>query len=237
MENNHTKSVIIVAGGSGQRLGTAKPKQFLLLAGKPVLMHTIEKFHSAIPQIKIILVLPFDHIEYWNRLISEQRFLIAHQLVAGGDTRFESVKNGLAAVDDEGLVAIHDGVRPLVSEELIKRGFDLAEVHGGAIPVIAPSDSMRKVVDGKSSSRDRNKYQLVQTPQTFDAGLIKKAYTKPYKTAFTDDAFVFENDDNALIVYDGDRENIKITWLVDLDFAEAMLRRRTSEEKDLGNRK
>ncbi len=237
MENFRTKSVIIVAGGTGQRLGSAVPKQFLLLSGKPVLMHTIENFFRSVPQIKIILVLPFEHIELWNRLISEYRFLIAHQLVAGGKTRFDSVKNGLATLNDEGLVAIHDGVRPLVSKELIIRGYDLADKYSGSIPVISPSESLRKVVNGTSISLDREAYRLVQTPQTFDTGLIKKAYTQPYEDTFTDDAFVFENDGNSLVVFDGDRENIKITWSVDIDFAEAVLQRRTSERKDLENKK
>lgn len=213
------KSVIIVAGGRGKRMGMETPKQFLPVNGKPVLMHTILKFHSCVPKIFIVVVLPFDQIEEWNRIISEHRFIIPHQIVPGGEERFHSVKNGLNKIDDDGLVAIHDGVRPLVSEKVIRESFSIAEKTGAAIPVIRPAESLRQIVNSGSKPVNRDTFRLVQTPQTFQATLIKKAYQQPYEPRFTDDASVLEADGNPVSLFEGNRENIKITWPEDIYLA------------------
>jgi len=224
METILNKSVVIVAGGQGSRMDAETPKQFLLLANRPVLMHTIQKFYDCCGKINIIVVLPFGFIETWNRLISAHRFIVPHQVVAGGSERFFSVKNGLQIIKDDGLVAIHDGVRPLVSDEVIIKGFKMAAIYGAAIPVISPSESMRRVDNEISFPVLRNQYKLVQTPQTFRVALLKKAYDKPFELHFTDDATVFEADKNKIVLFDGNRENIKITWPSDLKFAELILK-------------
>lgn len=200
-------------------MGMETPKQFLPVNGKPVLMHTILKFHSCVPKIFIVVVLPFDQIEEWNRIISEHRFIIPHQIVSGGEERFHSVKNGLNKIDDDGLVAIHDGVRPLVSEKVIRESFSIAEKTGAAIPVIRPAESLRQIVDSGSKPVNRDAFRLVQTPQTFQATLIKKAYQQPYEPRFTDDASVLEADGNPVSLFEGNRENIKITWPEDIYLA------------------
>lgn len=210
---------MVVAGGSGKRMGTEIPKQFITIAGKPLLMHTVQRFYDYDPHIFIVVVLPFGHIETWNRLCSEYRFLIAHQLIAGGEERFFSVKNGLTLIPENCLVAIHDGVRPLVSSEVIKRSFNLAARYGGAIPVISPAESLRKIISGGSLPVNRVEYRLIQTPQTFKADLLKKAYDKPFDPRFTDDATVFESAGYKVHLFVGNEENIKITRPFDLDLA------------------
>lgn len=221
MKKNRKKSVIILAGGKGLRMNTETPKQFLPVAGKPVLMHTILKFYHVYREIKIVVVLPFDQIETWNRIISEHRFIIPHHITPGGGERYHSVKNGLRMIDDEGLVAIHDGVRPLVSEEVIREGFLAADKYGGAIPVVKPAESLREIHHDGSRPVDRERYWLVQTPQTFKSALIKKAYEQPFELRFTDDATVFEADGNKVELFEGNRENIKITSPADLKIAES----------------
>lgn len=223
MNDTNQKSVIIVAGGKGKRMGTDTPKQFLPVAGKPVLMHTILKFYHCFRDIRIVVVLPFEQIETWNRIISAQRFIIPHHITGGGEERFYSVKNGLLAIEDSGLVAIHDGVRPLVSEEVIRRSFIEAERSGGAIPVTCPAESLRKISETGSIPVNRTDYKLVQTPQTFRTKLIKKAYNKPFETRFTDDATVFEADGNTISLIEGNVENIKITRAFDLKVVESYL--------------
>lgn len=225
MGNKEKKSVIIVAGGKGKRMSIETPKQYLPLNGKPVLMHTILKFHSCVPEIFIVVVLPFDQIEEWNRIISEHRFIIPHQIVPGGEERFHSVKNGLNKIDDDGLVAIHDGVRPLVSEKVIHESFSIAKKTGAAIPVIRPSESLRQIVDSGSKPVNRDAFRLVQTPQTFQTSLIKKAYQQPYEPWFTDDASVFEADGYQVTLFEGNRENIKITWPEDIYLAGHLIAR------------
>lgn len=218
-------TVLIVAAGSGSRMKNETPKQFLRLGNQPLLMHTIMRFFTFDPKISIIVVLPFAHIETWNRLCAEHRFLIAHQIAAGGNERFHSVKNGLSKASASGLIAIHDGVRPLVTEALIKRCFDNAARHGSAIPVLKPSESLRQTDGNLSKPVDREKYRLVQTPQTFDAGLIKAAYDQDYQPAFTDDATVHEAAGNAVHLVEGEVVNIKITTPVDLIIAESIMSR------------
>ncbi len=224
MESAFKNAVVIVAGGSGKRMGSETPKQFIKLLGKPVLMHTINKFYQFDAKIYIVLALPFHHIETWNRICSEHRFTIAHEIVPGGDERYFSVKNGLEKIDNKSLVAIHDGVRPLVYEEVIERAFRAAEQYGGAIPVIPPSESIRKIDGDSSVPVDRNQFILAQTPQAFKSGLIKKAYEIPYQERFTDDATVFEAAGHSIHLVDGNAENIKITRPADLIFAEAIAR-------------
>jgi len=217
------KSVIIVAGGLGMRMNSDIPKQFLVIAGKPVLMHTLLKFYHFYQQINIVLVLPHEHIETWNLLCSQHRFFIPHQIETGGTERFYSVKNGLKHIDEKGVVAIHDGARPLVSGELIQNSFEAAAKFGSAIPVIKPSESIRKIDCSNSDPVDRDHYRLVQTPQTFKASLILEAYELPWQPQFTDDATVLEAAGHKVHLIEGAPENIKITRPSDLIFAEALL--------------
>jgi len=217
------KAVVIVAGGSGKRMGGDVPKQFLQVSGKPVLMHTMHRFFSFDPKIYMVLVLPFEHIETWNLLCSQHRFLIPHQVVAGGAERYDSVKKGLEKIDDTWLVAIHDGVRPLVGITTICKSFELTSEFGNAIPAIPINESLREVVEGQNRPVDRRNFYLIQTPQTFKGDLIKKAYQKPYNPLFTDDASVFEAAGNKVHLFDGNNENIKITTSSDLVIAEALL--------------
>jgi len=215
--------VLIVAGGSGSRMGTEVAKQFLDLAGKPVLMHTIERFWSFDNSIEIIAVLPEIQIEYWNFLQKEYSFCIPHTLVTGGDSRFLSVKNGLNLIRETGLVAIHDGVRPLVSSETIRRCFEAAEKYGNAIPVISPADSLRMVTGETNKPVNRQDIKIIQTPQVFNTALIRQAYLQEYNPDFTDDATVLEKTGHAIHLVEGNRENIKITNPEDLIISAALL--------------
>jgi len=217
------KAVVIVAGGSGKRMGGDVPKQFLQLSEKPVLMHTMLRFFDFDSNIFIVLVLPFHQIEAWNQLCSQHRFMLPHQIVAGGAERYDSVKKGLEKIDDTWLVAIHDGVRPLVSIVTIRKSFELAAEFGNAIPAVPVKESLREVVEGKNRQVDRRNFYLIQTPQTFKGDLIKKAYQKPYNPLFTDDASVFEADGSDVHLFEGNLENIKITTSSDLKIAEALL--------------
>ncbi len=216
--------VIIVAGGSGQRMASAVPKQFLPLGGRPILMRTIERFAEFDPAMDIIVVLPQSQTDYWQRLCHEHRFGIGHRTTAGGATRYESVRNGLALVDGEGLVGIHDGVRPLVSLPTLERCYAMAATHGNAIPACDSVDSVRMLKpDGSNTAADRTCVKLVQTPQVFDVKLIKQAYQLGYRPTFTDDASVAEAAGIGINLTEGNRENIKITTPVDLLLAEAIL--------------
>ncbi len=214
---------IIVAGGAGSRMGTNIPKQFLELAGKPVLMHTIERFRAFDESIEIIVVLPENQLEYWDFLQKEFSFSISHTIITGGNSRFFSVKNGLQSVTDSGLVAIHDGVRPLVSTATIRRCFDAAEKYGNAIPVVTPSDSLRMVTLQGSVAVNRQDIKIIQTPQVFKADLIKKAYRQEYTDDFTDDATVLEKTGEKIHLVEGNRENLKITNPEDLIISAALL--------------
>jgi len=222
------KYAIIVAGGKGNRFGSALPKQFVELEGKPVLMHSIEAFHNYNSDIVIIVVLPADQIEYWKSLCVKHQFTIKHSAVVGGDVRFCSVKNGLELIKEGCLVAIHDGVRPLIDYQTIDICFKMAENRGNAIPVINLIDSVRVIQEnGNSQHVDRNRFKLIQTPQVFQSQLIKKAYEQEYSEAFTDDASVLEAIIPATIqLVEGNRQNIKITSPDDLIYAEAILKSR-----------
>jgi len=214
--------VIITAGGKGQRMKSAVPKQFLTIGNEVVLMKTIAVFYSFDPTIKIILTLPKDHIDYWKELCAKHNFKIIHSIVNGGSTRFHSIQNALELISAEGLVAIHDGVRPLVSQNTIQQTFEIASINGNAVPYIDMFDSVRYVDDTANHPVDRNKYKLIQTPQVFECSIIKKAYQQPWDKSFTDDASVVEKMGVKINLIPGNRENIKITSQTDLKFAEIL---------------
>jgi len=213
---------LIVAGGAGTRMGTDVPKQFLELAGKPVLMHTIERFRAFDKSIRIITVLPENQFGSWEELKKKYSFSVPHTLVAGGSSRFFSVKNGLQEVEENSLVAIHDGVRPLVSIDTIKRCFSDAEKFGNAVPVISPSDSLRMITEQGNMPVNRHYLRVIQTPQVFDSRLIMKAYLQDFSPDFTDDATLLEKTGERIHLVEGNRENIKITNPEDLIIAEAL---------------
>ena len=221
---NRKMWAIIVAGGSGSRMQTDVPKQFLELCGKPVLMHTIKAFADACEGIRIIVALPSSQIGFWQELCSSRGFALPHEIVEGGSTRFHSVKNGLAALPDEGLVAIHDGVRPLTSRQTIVNCFAEAAKYGCAVPAVPVNESVREVSGQTSRMLDRSALRLIQTPQVFDIALLKKAYKQEYTPAFTDDASVFERAGHSIHLTEGNVENIKITTPNDLAVAEIFLR-------------
>jgi 2-C-methyl-D-erythritol 4-phosphate cytidylyltransferase len=214
---------IIVAGGTGKRMGAGMPKQFLELGGRPLLMYTIEKFKSFDDSIEIITVLPEDQLRIWIQLQQKFSFKVPQTLVKGGKTRFHSVKNGLEFVEGSGLVAIHDGVRPFVSIDTIRRCFETAAKSGNAIPVIVPSDSLRIISDESSSPLDRMRVRMVQTPQVFRTDLIREAYKQDFLPEFTDDASVIEKRGVKINLVEGNRENIKITNPEDMLISNALL--------------
>jgi 2-C-methyl-D-erythritol 4-phosphate cytidylyltransferase len=216
-------SVLIVAGGKGERMNTAVPKQFIELLGKPILMRSIENFYQFDNDIDIVVVLPENQIDMWKTLCYRFSFDIHHKITSGGEYRFHSVKNGLALIKDEGLVGIHDGVRPLVNHKTIKQCIKKSTETGAAIPVRDIVESIRKVDKEKSSPLNRDHYKVVQTPQFFRAKLIKEAYKITYREEFTDDATVFENAGHTISVVEGNIENIKITSSADLYLAEYYL--------------
>ncbi len=218
--------IIIVAGGKGQRMGSSLPKQFLLLCGKPVLMHTIEAFHSYSTSLEIILVLPEEQQTHWKELCEEYGFTTPHTVVSGGSTRFESSRNGISVIPDDadGVVGIHDGVRPLVSAAVIDRCYESARENYAAIPVMPLTDTLRFVGEsGCGRNVLRSDYVIVQTPQVFDIALAKRAFSLPYKESFTDDASVVEDLGCQVSVVEGCRENIKLTTPFDMKVAEAIL--------------
>ncbi len=218
---------ILVAGGKGLRMGGLIPKQFQLVSGRPVLMWTIEAFRCFDARVQIIVVLPREQQAYWAELCEQYCFDIPFLVADGGATRFHSVLNGLALVPDEAnaLVAVHDGVRPLVSAAVIAVCYDEAARSGGAVPVTPVVETLRHL--GSSAKAgvtvNRDAYRLVQTPQTFRADLLKAAYRQPYTEAFTDDASVFEAAGNTVTLVEGNRENVKLTTPFDLRVAEALL--------------
>lgn len=213
---------IIVAGGQGTRMGSETPKQFLELSGFPVLMHTLRAFEGLTDHT--ILVLPADAISTWNQLCHQYSFSLTHQVTEGGNSRFHSVRNGLAFVPPDCLVAIHDGVRPLVSRQMITDSFDMAASKGNAIAAVALKDSLREqLLTGETRSINRRNYYLVQTPQTFVADSIQQAYLKADHENFTDDAGVVESAGIPIHLYPGDYRNLKITTPEDLLIAAALM--------------
>jgi 2-C-methyl-D-erythritol 4-phosphate cytidylyltransferase len=223
---NPKSYAIIVAGGSGKRMQAIVPKQFLLLNGRPVLMYTIEAFHHSTYHPQIILVLHANFHTYWQELCQEHGFDIPHRLVSGGETRFHSVKNGLDLVDDESLIAVHDAVRPLTSMAIIDAAYAQAIEYGNAVTAVKSRDSVRAVRNGHSESLLREEIYLVQTPQTFKSGILKKAYLQPFNEGFTDDASVVEKDGHPIHLTEGDYRNIKITYPEDIAIAELLLKQR-----------
>ena len=215
--------VVIVAGGSGKRMGAEIPKQYLELDGRPVLMHTIERFKAFNPVIEIITVLPENQLRYWVGLTEKYSFTVPHTLVKGGSQRYNSVKNGLKFVGVPGLVAIHDGVRPFVSIDTIRRCFETAEKLGNAIPSISPTESLRLLTEDGNTHLNRLLVKQIQTPQVFSSALIKKAYTQHFSPEFTDDATVLEMMGEKINLIEGNRENIKITNPEDLLISTVLL--------------
>ena len=219
------KYIIVVAGGKGLRMGGDIPKQFLPIKGKPVLMRPLEAFHAYDAQMELILVLPIDHQPYWKSLCEKYHFTLQHRIANGGETRFNSVKNGLALVDDiNGVVGVHDGVRPFVAESVIDTCYAEA-AHGKAVvPVVDVVETVRHLTEkGGSETVPRSDYKLVQTPQVFPAEMLKRAYEQAYVTLFTDDASVVESLGCQISLVAGNRENIKLTTPFDLKVAEALI--------------
>ena len=216
------KHVIIVAGGKGLRMGGDIPKQFLPVCGKPVLMRTLEAFHAYDTSIHLILVLPVSQQEYWKKLCREYHFDLSHDIANGGETRFHSVKNGLALVKGEGVVGVHDGVRPFVSQEVISRCYQDALTLKAVIPVIDVVETVRHLTENRSETVPRDQYKLVQTPQVFEVNLLRQAYQQAYTELFTDDASVVEALGEKVHLVEGNRENIKLTTPFDLKLAELL---------------
>lgn len=218
--------VIIVAGGKGLRMGSDTPKQFLPIGGKPVLMRTIERFYQYSKELSVIVVLPREQQAQWRVLCERHHFNLAHAVADGGGTRYESCQNGLAAIPDDadGVVGFHDGVRPFVSVEVIERCFETARAEKAVIPTLPVTDTLRHInAQGDGRNVLRSEYRIVQTPQTFDIALAKRAFGQPGRETFTDDASVIEALGHSVSMVDGNRENIKITTPFDLVLAEAML--------------
>jgi 2-C-methyl-D-erythritol 4-phosphate cytidylyltransferase len=210
---------IIVGGGAGTRMQQNIPKQFLLLNNKPVLMHTIQAFQNTIQKPEIIVVLNKAQHTYWEQLCQEHNFTVPHVLIEGGEQRFHSVRNGLMAIREDGIIAVHDAVRPLASANLITYCYDNAFLYGNAIASIKPSDSIRKVFNETSEILNRDEIALIQTPQTFQCKQLRKAYQQHYDAKFTDDASVVENAGFAINLVEGERCNFKITFKEDLELA------------------
>ena len=225
--------VIVVAGGSGRRMGTTVPKQFLELCGRPVLMHTVERFRSALPEAKIVVVLPETEISRWRELCEKHNFGVEHTVEKGGETRFHSVRNGLRHLSACEYVGVQDGVRPLVSRTVILSALNSAQEYGAAVPVVAVTDSLREIVSVPENSTsepaasriaDRTIFRGVQTPQFFRGKMLRTAYETAYRPSFTDDASVVEAAGYRVALSEGDSRNIKITAPADLIIAEALLR-------------
>ncbi len=221
------KYIIIVAGGTGSRMKSDVPKQFILLQGKPILMRTIERFTHSFPDIQIIVVLNAQYRDEWKSLCEKHQFNIEHTITEGGQTRFHSVKNGLALVPDNCLVGIHDAARPLVSYNTIITAFNTAEETGNATPAVPLTESIRCLENGENKAVDRNKYSIIQTPQCFHSSDLKQAFMQEYQSTFTDDASVLESIGKKINLIEGNKENIKITSPQDLMLAELIL----SQEK------
>lgn len=221
------KYLIVVAGGKGTRMGGEMPKQFQLLGGRPVVMVTLERLYELDPAMQLILVLPAEHIELWKELCKKYDFAVPLILTQGGSTRFHSVQNGLAQVDDidDALVAVHDGVRPFVSSRVLIDCFREAWVHGAAIPMIDVQDSLRHIVGGNGVTEvvPRDRYRLVQTPQVFRLSLLRRAYEQRFVESFTDDASVVEALGEQVVGVEGNRENIKLTTPFDLMVAKTLM--------------
>jgi 2-C-methyl-D-erythritol 4-phosphate cytidylyltransferase len=221
------KSMIIVAGGSGTRMGAKIPKQFIELNGKPILMHTLQNLREMDEAMQLVLVLPKEQFPFWAELKETHNFSIPHSLAEGGETRFLSVKNGLAKVTDSVVVGVHDGVRPFASKKVVDACFESARHSGASIPVAPIVQSLRILKDGNSSAVDRNTYCSVQTPQCFQTSVLKKAFDSADRTDYSDDATVVEEYGQKIAMVDGNVENIKITTPVDLELAQLIIARQS----------
>ena len=224
------KTAIIVAGGTGQRMGTTLPKQFLAIEGKSILLHTIGQFVTAYTDINFIIVLPADYIQDGKALITSSGLSQSFQFVAGGDTRFQSVKNGLAQADPASIVFVHDAVRCLLTPDLIQRCYQQAVEKGSAIPAVSSTDTVRIIEGTKHHVVDRANVMMIQTPQTFNAAILKKAFEQAYQPSFTDEANVLEASGKEVYLIEGEHENIKITRPLDLAIAEYILAKRASKD-------
>jgi len=218
---------VIVAGGSGNRMQTETPKQFLLLNNLPVLMHTIKAFAQSDSQPKILVVLHTDQHNYWRRLCNEFNFTIPHEIIAGGSERFNSVQNAIKTINEDCFVAIHDAVRPLISKQLIDYSYKQATELGNVVVAVQSSDSVRLLKNGETSAIKRNEVYLVQTPQVFDLSVLRSAYEQDFELAFTDDASVVEALGEKINIIEGERNNIKITYPIDLELAEMLINKNT----------
>lgn len=216
------KYAIIVAGGTGNRMKSDIPKQFVLLHGKPIIEYSIEAFYNYEPDLQIILVIHPDYIEYWSRLSLEYKISVPYKVVNGGETRFDSVKNGLACIDIDGFVAIHDAARPIIDAGFIRYLFEEASICGSAIPGISLNDTIRLLENDTSRQIDRTLLRAMQTPQVFKVSELKHAYLQAYQPFFTDDASVMQSDGFQLHLTDGRPENIKITNKTDIAIAELL---------------
>ncbi len=223
---------LIIAGGKGTRIKTKLPKQFLELNGKPILLHTIEAFFRYSEKLNIVLVLPEDDFETWRDICKKYKFDKPLTLQKGGETRFQSVRNGLDKMEGPGLVAIHDGVRPLVSEDIIGASFRLAAVHKTAVAAVRLKESIRMTDQDNTKAMDRSRFRLIQTPQTFDIAMIKQAYQIKEDASLTDDASVAEKSGHVISLFEGSYENIKITTEEDLIVSEALLEARRKKSED-----
>jgi 2-C-methyl-D-erythritol 4-phosphate cytidylyltransferase len=217
------KNAIIVAGGTGNRMQSETPKQFLFINEKALLWYSLKAFFDAISKINIIVVLPEEYKNYWDKLCHDYQIDIPHKIVNGGNLRFDSVKNALELLPDNGLVAIHDAARPLIDKNLIINSFETAAKFGNAVPAIQINESIRIIENSSNKSFNRNVLRIIQTPQCFDLSLLKKAYTIEYKKIFTDDASVLEYQGIDIHLIEGSRNNIKITYPEDLKIAEYLL--------------
>lgn len=220
---NLNEYALIVAGGKGTRIKSVVPKQFLELNGLPILMHTINAFFRYSKNVKVILVLPKDDIPFWKTLVEKYKYDKPFTLQEGGESRFQSVKKGLEKISTEGLVAIHDGVRPLISEDIIGASYRLAAVHKSAVAAVRLKESIRVTDQDQTKAVDRSKFRLIQTPQTFPVSLIKKAYETKEDETLTDDASVAERAGFTISLFEGSYKNIKITTQEDLVIAKALL--------------
>ncbi|MBC3540877.1 2-C-methyl-D-erythritol 4-phosphate cytidylyltransferase [Rufibacter sp. H-1] len=227
------KYAIIVAGGSGSRMQAARPKQFLLIAGEPVLLHTLRRFHAFSPEMPLVVVLPETEIAAWQDLCRQHQCTIPHRVVTGGSSRFQSVKNGLAALEaeEDGVVAVHDGVRPFIDNVLLTAAYSTAAQRGTAVVAVSLKESIRRVRGGSSKAVDRSAYRLVQTPQCFRLPLLRRAYAQPESSLFTDDASVVERFGHKIELVEGSYRNIKLTTPEDLVLAEAFLLQESSVPK------
>ncbi|MBT3648278.1 MAG: 2-C-methyl-D-erythritol 4-phosphate cytidylyltransferase [Flavobacteriales bacterium] len=219
------RHVVIVAGGKGSRMRSELPKQFLLLLEVPILMHTVERFVHAFEDINIIVVLPSDQVKAWENLCLQMDFDIPHKVVAGGETRYASVTNGLNSCEGSGVVAIHDGVRPLLSPGFIQKCMNHAEKNGSAIPVLPIKQSLRMVEESGSSAIDRKGIHTVQTPQCFHLDELKSCYAQDYNPTFTDDATVYEAAGKSVSLVEGEESNLKITTPIDIKIAQTILKK------------